>query len=67
MANFRPSGSSVKKVELWINPKPPWYKINIDGAVFFFQHHATGEGVVICDHGGRVEAALIKKLTLWGH
>ena len=34
VANFRPLGSFVKKVELWINPKPPWYKINIDGTVF---------------------------------
>ncbi|XP_030959184.1 uncharacterized protein LOC115981148 [Quercus lobata] len=24
VANFQPSGSSMKEVELWINPKPPW-------------------------------------------
>jgi len=43
VANFQPSGSSMKEVELWINPKPPWYKINIDGAVFL-QQHANGCG-----------------------
>ena len=34
VANFRPSLPIVKEVEIWVNPKPPWYKVNIDGAVF---------------------------------
>ena len=34
VANFRPSLPIVKEMEIWVNPKPPWYKVNIDGAVF---------------------------------
>lgn len=40
VANFRPSTSTVKDLDLWINPKPPWYKINTEGAAFAQQ--ATG-------------------------
>ena len=45
----------------WINLKPPLYKINSDGAVFQ-QQQASGVGVVIRDHAGRVVATLSKKL-----
>ena len=34
VANFWRPKSAVKDMDLWINPKPPWYKINTDGAVF---------------------------------
>ena len=61
VANFEPLRSSVKEVELWINQKPPWYKINTDGAVFT-QQWATGVGVVICDHESRVVTKLSKRL-----
>ena len=45
VANFRPLTSTMKDSNLWINPKPPWYKINIDRAVFA-QQQATGVGVL---------------------
>ena len=34
VANFWPPKLAVKDMDLWIKPKPPWYKINIDGVVF---------------------------------
>ena len=45
---------------------PPWYKINTDGVVFL-QQQATGVGMVIRDHEGKVVAALSNKLhySLW--
>ena len=45
----------------WQPPKPPWYKANMDGAVFSQQKEA-GIGVVIQDHHGEVVAALSKKI-----
>ena len=45
----------------WQPPKPPWYKANMDGAVFS-QQKETGVGVVIRDHHGDVVVALSKKL-----
>lgn len=45
-ANFTQSKPIVKEVDLWINPKPPWYKVNTDGAVFA-QQQASGVGAVI--------------------
>ena len=44
-------------------PKPPWYKANMDGAMFSQQKEA-GIGVVIRDHHGAVVAALSKKLKV---
>lgn len=61
VVNFRPSPIIVKEVEIWINPKPPWYKSNTDGAVFQ-QQQASRVGTLIWDHAGRVVAALSKKL-----
>ena len=61
VANFRPLTSTMKDLDLWINPKPPWYKINTDGAVFT-QQQAIGMGVIIRDHKGRVMAVLSKLL-----
>ena len=55
----RPYKDSVD--ERWQPPKPPWYKANMDGAVFSQQKEA-GIGVVIRDHHGAVVAALSKKL-----
>ena len=61
MANHstRPYKESVEAT--WQPPKPPWYKANMDGAVFSQQKEA-GIGVVIRDHHGVVVAALSKKL-----
>ena len=48
---------------MWQPPKPPWYKANMDGAVFS-QQKETGIGVVIRDHHGAVVAALSKKIKV---
>uniref|UniRef100_A0A7N2LJB8 RNase H type-1 domain-containing protein n=2 Tax=Quercus lobata TaxID=97700 RepID=A0A7N2LJB8_QUELO len=45
----------------WQLPKPPWFKANMDGAVFSQQKEA-GVGVVIRDHFGAVVAAVSRKL-----
>lgn len=60
VANFQLLKPAEKEENKWINPKPPLYKINSNGAVF--QQEVSGVGAVIRDHAGRVIAALSKKL-----
>ena len=45
----------------WSLPHPPWYKINVDGAIFE-SLQAVGIGVVIRDHLGFVKSALSRKI-----
>ncbi|XP_075662885.1 uncharacterized protein LOC142632332 [Castanea sativa] len=47
----------------WIPPSHPWYKANIDTALFP-DHHTIGIGVIIRDHEGSVITALSKHLPL---
>ena len=63
MANHftRPYKESVEAT--WQPPKPPWYKANMDGAVFS-QQKEVGIGVVIRDHHRAVVATLSKKLKV---
>ena len=61
LANFQPSKTVMHDREQWTNPSPPWYKVNIDGAVFAAQQ-ASGVGVIIRDQGGLVAVALSKKV-----
>ena len=61
--------SAFKIIYEWsgtVDQPPPWYKINTDGGVFL-QQQATGVGMVIHDHEGKVVVALSKKLhySLW--
>ena len=44
----------------WVPPKLPWYKINVDGAVFS-SLESSGMRAVIRDSESRLEAALSKK------
>ena len=61
MANHstRPYKESTEAT--WQLPKPPWFKENMDGAVFAQQREAEIR-VVIWDHFGAMVAALSKKL-----
>ena len=47
----------------WVPPVFPWYKVNVDAAVFS-QLGMIGVGVIIGDHLGSVVAALSKCLPL---
>ena len=47
----------------WITPSHPWYKVNIDAAIFS-NLHTIDIGVIIHDHEGSVIAALSKHLPL---
>ena len=47
----------------WIQPSAPLFKVNVDGAIFSFQH-MSGVGVVIKHDKGLVVDALNKKLNL---
>ena len=47
----------------WNLPDYPWYKINLDAAVFS-NTKAMGIGVVVLDHEGLVLAALSKRIPL---
>ena len=60
-ANHKFQPPTVPHTITWTPPNSPWYKINVDGAVFK-QTQATGIGVVARDHEGQVIAAMSKKL-----
>ena len=49
VANFQLSLLMVKDSGQWVCPKPPWYKINTNAAVFE-QQQDTEVGAVIQDH-----------------
>lgn len=61
IANFQPLKPVMHDSGQWTNPSLPWYKVNVDGAVFESQQ-ASGVGVLIGDHGGLVAAAFSKKV-----
>ena len=61
LANFQPSKTVIHDREQWTNPSPPWYKVNINGAVFVAQQ-ASSVGVIIRDQGGLVATTLSKKV-----
>ena len=44
---------------LWSPPKPPWFKVNIDGVVFSSLKF-VGVGIVVRDQWGNVAAAMSK-------
>ncbi|XP_075645207.1 uncharacterized protein LOC142616208 [Castanea sativa] len=57
------SASSDAMDSRWIPPSSPWYKINVDAAVFN-QLNSVGVGALIRDHEGLVAAAMSKHLPL---
>lgn len=59
IANFLPPQSRSSIEHYWIPPKPPWHKVNVDGAVFS-NLKAVGLGIVVQDHRGNVATAMSK-------
>lgn len=59
--NIQPYQEPVEAV--WQLLKPPWYKINIDGAVFE-RRKEMGIEIIIQDHHGATTVALSKKLQV---
>ncbi|XP_075665803.1 uncharacterized protein LOC142635550 [Castanea sativa] len=45
----------------WVPPSPPWYKINVDAAVF---NNSVGGGALIWDHDRSLVPAMSKHLPL---
>ena len=61
LANHRIMIPNVATHTTWTPPHNPWYKVNIDSAIF--QHFdGVGIGVVVWDHIGQCMAAMSKKL-----
>nr|XP_023887713.1 uncharacterized protein LOC111999833 [Quercus suber] len=61
LANHQIMIPNVATHTTWTPPHNPWYKVNVDGAVF--QHlDAVGIGVVAWDHSGQCMVAMSKKL-----
>ncbi|KAK9987987.1 hypothetical protein SO802_028226 [Lithocarpus litseifolius] len=61
LANHRFTMPNVATHTTWAPPHNPWYKVNVDGAVFQ-QLDAVGIGVVARNHTGHCLAAMSKKL-----
>ncbi|XP_075640446.1 uncharacterized protein LOC142612215 [Castanea sativa] len=63
LAHQRPSKFKEVVDSRWTPPNFPWYKTNVDAAVF--PHLGMiGVGVIIRDHGGSVVAAMSKRMSL---
>ena len=63
LAHLRPTQLKETMDGRWVPPVFPWYKVNIDAAVFS-QLGMSGVSVIIRDHLGSVVTALSKRLPL---
>ena len=63
LAHTRPTQLKKAMDGHWVPPTFPWYKVNVDAAVFSHLG-VTGISVIIRDHFGSVIAALSKCLPL---
>ncbi|XP_075649603.1 uncharacterized protein LOC142620049 [Castanea sativa] len=63
LAHFAPPLFKEQADPRWIPPTHPWYKVNIDTAIFS-DLHTVGIRVIIRDHEGSVIAAMSKHLPL---
>ena len=61
VANHRLKPKQLDPAAGWFPPHPPWYKINVDGAIFE-NLREVGIGVIIRGHFGSVTAGLSKKI-----
>ena len=59
LANHLPTQPRFESEVLWSPPKPPWFKVNVDGAVFS-SLKSVGVGIVVRDQWGNVAAAMSK-------
>ncbi|KAL0009361.1 hypothetical protein SO802_010863 [Lithocarpus litseifolius] len=63
LANYIPSQPQNDSDVYWLPPKPLWFKVNVDGAVFS-SLKSVGVGIVSLDHCGQVVAAMSKLLDV---
>ena len=63
LAHLRPTQLKEAMDGCWVPPVFPWYKVNVDAAVFS-QLGMIGVGVIIRDHLGSVVVALSKRIPL---
>ena len=63
MANFMLACHETYDIMQWIPLTQSWYKINTDGATFV-NTQSVGDGVIIRDNKGQVEATLSKNLPI---
>ncbi|KAK4558042.1 hypothetical protein RGQ29_007697 [Quercus rubra] len=62
-ANYIPTQPRSDSEVYWSPPKPPWFKVNVEGAVFS-SLKSVGVGIVIWDHCGQVAAAMSRSLDV---
>lgn len=63
LAHLRPTKFKEATSSRWIPLAFPWYKINMDAAIFP-QLGMIGVGVIISDHEGSVVATMSKRISL---
>ena len=63
VANHKVKPKQLEPAVGWSLPHPPWYKINVDGAIFE-SLQVVGIGVVIRDHLGSVRVFLSRKIQV---
>lgn len=59
LANYTPTQPRIVTEVFWSPPRPPWFKVNVDGVVFS-SLKSVGLGIVIRDQCGNVATVMSK-------